>query len=157
MPDSASELRNVFGHIWALGPLRALPPLTLAYVGDAVYELYVRVALAEGGLTRTNSMHKQAVSRVRAQAQASILRSLLPTLSEEELSIAKRGRNAKGGSVPKGASVADYRLATGFEAMVGYLFLSGRESRIKELLDEAERVGGSDALSARTDKELTKA
>ena len=112
-----------------------MPSLVLAYVGDAVYELYVRIFLINKGTGRVKKLHEKASFLVNAAKQADFLHRLEGILTEEEKSVAKRGRNAKGNGVPRNASVVDYRLSTGFEALIGYLFLLRREERIKELLE----------------------
>lgn len=114
---------------------REMPSLVLAYIGDAVYELYVRMFLLKKGTGRVNKLHGEASSLVNASRQADFMRRLEEILTEEEKSIAKRGRNAKGSHAPKNADVVDYRLSTGFEALLGYLFLLRREERIKQLLE----------------------
>jgi ribonuclease-3 family protein len=111
-------------------------PLALAYVGDAVLEVYIRNYLVSEGGYKTKELHKRAVSFVNAATQANLLRSIETSLSEEELGIAKRGRNAKSGHVPKNQSMIDYRYSTGFECLLGYLYLLGREERMKEVIEE---------------------
>lgn len=113
--------------------LMSLSPLQLAYIGDSVYDLLVR-----GHLLRENrkllSMHKSAVARVSAVAQAKTLEALLPHLEEDELEYVRRGRNAHARhSAPKSASTADYAASTGLETLLGYLYVQGREERLKEL------------------------
>lgn len=112
-------------------------PLVLAFLGDATYAHFVRYHLIAKGLVKPNQLHKEANRYVSATAQANILMLLMPMLSEEEAAIVKRGRNAKSGSVAKNASIIDYRHATAFEALVGYLYLKGEEERMAELLEQA--------------------
>jgi len=114
-----------------------LPPLTLAYVGDSVYELFVRRRLIELGHMRVNDLHRSAVRYVRARAQAAALAALQPGLSEDEQDVARRGRNAKGHAPPKGSDAAEYAAATAFETLVGYLYLAGRTQRLGEVLAAA--------------------
>jgi len=102
-----------------------LPSLALAYIGDVVWELYARNRVMERGEIRPNRLHKATVKYVQASAQAQALRGYWSNLSEQEQTIAKRARNAKSGTVPKNANVADYRYATGLEALIGYLYLRG--------------------------------
>ena len=111
-----------------------LSPLTLAYIGDTVYDLYVRTLLVETTDATAHGLHLQAAGRVCAAAQAAAFRRVAPLLTEEEQQVFKRGRNAHMGSVPKHASIADYRAATGLEALLGYLYLSGRDARLTELM-----------------------
>ncbi|HBV87697.1 ribonuclease III domain-containing protein [Desulfosporosinus sp.] len=103
--------------------------LTLAYLGDAVYELWVRTHLLELGHEKVKELHKQAISYVRAGTQARVLQTLLPDLNEVELQIVMRGRNAKGGH-PKNVDVVTYRHATAFESLVGYWQLKGESERM---------------------------
>jgi ribonuclease-3 family protein len=116
-----------------------LPVLTLAYVGDAVYELWVRTYLLDQGLVRADDLHKAAVRCVQAKGQAKLMKILLPELEEEERAIFYRGRNAKS-SYPRGGDVLDYRHATGFEALIGYLHLSGRQERLATLLEKTRKA-----------------
>jgi ribonuclease III family protein len=115
-------------------------PLTLAYVGDAVYELYVRVHLVEReGMTR--NFQPAATGLVRASVQSRILGALEPHLTEEELNVVRQGRNANIGQIPKSASMIDYRRATAFECLLGHLLLKGQEERLMELLPLAVAEG----------------
>lgn len=114
-----------------------LPSLVLAYVGDAVYELAVRGYLVERGLVKVNKLHREAVKYVRAGAQAKALFALEGQLSEEELAVVRRGRNTKSATIPKNADLMDYRHATAFEALVGYLHLQGRHEREQEVIQGA--------------------
>ncbi len=111
-----------------------MPPLALAYVGDAVWELEVRIMLVDSGERRPQQLHRLAVQKVRANAQANRLRRIADALSERELAVVRRGRNAKSRSVPKSATVADYRASTGVEALLGYLHLSGLSDRLREIV-----------------------
>ncbi|EHQ87444.1 Mini-ribonuclease 3 [Desulfosporosinus youngiae] len=123
--------------------------LTLAYLGDAVYELWVRTHLLELGHEKVKELHKQAVSYVRASTQAQVLHALLPELDETEQQIVMRGRNTKGGH-PKNIDVVTYRHATGFESLVGYWQLSGQTDRMKWAFDKVDEMllhEGSNRLS----------
>lgn len=113
--------------------INQLSPLVLAYVGDAVYELAVRTALIADRSRKVNDLHREAVDMVKAESQAAILRNIEPQLTETEMTWVKRGRNAKG-RYPRSAVVADYRLSTGLEALLGYLYLIGNETRLTEIL-----------------------
>jgi ribonuclease III family protein len=110
--------------------------LALAYMGDAVYETYVRQLLLTKGKIKPNQLHRAATNYVSAKAQAAILKRLFDEerLTEEEISIVKRGRNAKSGSVPKNTDVQTYNHSTAFEALIGYLFLLNRTERLEELI-----------------------
>lgn len=119
-----------------------IPPLVLAYVGDAVYELAVRERLVEARTGKVNALHREAVALVRAAAQAEALQRLEGHLSPEESDVVRRARNAKPGTTPRSVPVQEYRWATAFEALVGYLHLSGQRERLAELLALAWAEGG---------------
>lgn len=108
--------------------------LTLAYVGDGVYELYIRTRLLENGDMKVNKLHKIAKNYVSAKAQCAIVTRLLEELSEDEISIFKRGRNTKVNTKAKNADLHEYHTATGLEALVGYLYLSKKEERLNVIL-----------------------
>lgn len=112
----------------------------LAYLGDAAIELWVRMRLIGQGYAGAGRLNKLATDYVRASAQAQAVRRILPLLSEEEEALFRRGRNSHCGSVPKHAEVMEYRYATGFETLCGWLWLNGREARMYELLEEAYRA-----------------
>ena len=109
-------------------------PLALAYLGDAVYELIIRTKVVNQGNMQVNKMHKKSAELVKAQTQAKMIRLLEGELTEKELTIFKRGRNAKSVTMAKHATMADYRTATGMEALVGYLYLSEQFGRLLELI-----------------------
>jgi ribonuclease-3 family protein len=111
-------------------------PLILAYVGDAVFELWVRERLAGREPGKVTDLHQAAVALVRAPAQAALLRRLAGLLTPEEEEIVRRARNAKSGPAPRGVPVQDYRHATAFEALLGYLYLNGRQERLEDLLNQ---------------------
>ena len=113
---------------------RTIPGLTLAYLGDCIYELIIRSMLVEQGIMHVSDLNKAAVAHVRAGAQAKLMQSIEDKLTEDERAVYHRGRNAKSASIPKNASVAEYRAATGFEALLGYLYLTGGTGRIFELI-----------------------
>ena len=110
-----------------------LSPLTLAFIGDTVFDLLVREKLICEANRPANDLHNLAVQKVKASAQAGFVEKILPHLNEQEVAVYKRGRNAKSGHLPKNASQSDYHMATGFEALIGYLYLSNEIERIKEL------------------------
>ncbi len=110
-------------------------PLVLAYIGDSVYEVYVRERiLSENPNLPAYKLHRMAIGYVKAAAQAESIHAIESELSERELSVYKRGRNAKSATVPKNADVSDYRCATGLEALIGYLHLNGETERLTELM-----------------------
>lgn len=115
---------------------RNLSPVTLAFVGDAVYSLYIREKLVLSTDYGTGTLQKLTSSEVSAHGQSELLEKLLPLFTEEETAIYKRGRNAKKATKSKNASVAEYNRSTGFEAVLGYLYLTGQYKRISELLNE---------------------
>ena len=109
-------------------------PLTLAFIGDAVYDLIVRTLVVEHGKTQVNKLHKKKSTIVKAETQKELYFAIKDSLDEEEEAVFKRGRNAKSYTTAKNASVSDYRIATGVETLVGYLYMSERYERILELL-----------------------
>lgn len=138
--DFLSGLREQFmvGEV----DVRAYSPLTLAYIGDAVYELIVRSVVVQRSNRAADALHKKSVSYVRAQTQAAMVEALADMLTEEETAVYKRGRNAKTYSKAKNASMAEYHRATGFEALAGYLYLTGQMDRLLELIREGlARIG----------------
>ena len=117
-------------------------PLALAYMGDAVYEVLIRTRVMNRGSMQVNKMHKKSASLVKAEAQARMIQALQEELTEEETAVYKRGRNAHSATSAKNASIRDYRMATGFEALVGYLYLTGQYERLLKLVhDGLERIG----------------
>lgn len=131
--NMADNINTAFPGIRKKEP-RQMGALTLAYVGDTVYDLYIRTYLAEKSSSTVHTLHLTAAEYVCAAGQAAAFRVIEPMLSEEETAVFHRGRNAHSGTVPKNASVADYRVATGVEALFGYLYLSGRDERLSALM-----------------------
>jgi ribonuclease-3 family protein len=117
--------------------LRLANPLVLAFVGDAVYEHYVRMAVIHRTKGGIHQLHKQSTRYVRATAQAYVVKNLENFLTEEERDMIRRGRNQKGHSAPKNTLAGDYRLATGFETLIGYLSLSNNPKRLEEVIAKA--------------------
>jgi ribonuclease-3 family protein len=116
-----------------------LNSLALAYMGDAVYETYIRHFLVQKGGVKPNFLHREATRFVSAKAQSKVIHHLIEenVLSEEELAVVRRGRNAKSGSVPKNTDVQTYRYSTAFEALLGFLFLSSLTVRMEEIIHTA--------------------
>lgn len=112
-------------------------PLALAYVGDSVYDLFIRTKVLGKGNRHVTMMHRDSVKCVKAHSQAVSAHALEPELTEEELRILKWGRNAKSNTTPKNADITDYRLATGFETLLGYLYLEEKEERLYYLMEKA--------------------
>lgn len=120
---------------------RMLNPLQLALVGDGVYEIFIRnYILASNTELSAHKMHKEAIGFVKAKSQSNIMHILEGELTEEELYIFKRGRNAKSATVPKNADVRDYRMATGFEALVGYIYLIGDKERLEYIMNKSTDI-----------------
>lgn len=115
-------------------------PAVLAYLGDAVYELFVRQTLVDSGQIHVDAMSRGAVKCVRAEGQASAIKKLFPQLTEEEQTLVRRARNKKVTSKPRNVDIQAYKWATAFEALIGYLHLSGQIQREEELMEEAVRT-----------------
>jgi ribonuclease-3 family protein len=114
--------------------IRTFSPLTLAFIGDAIYDLVIRSFMVGQGNTRVSQLHKKTSQLVRASCQSTMVKALLPDLTIEEMTVYKRGRNANSSTKAKHASVSEYRLATGFEALLGYLYVKDDFNRIMELV-----------------------
>lgn len=117
--------------------LKQYSPLTLAYIGDAVYELVIRTALVRRSNEAVNRLHRKSSALVNARKQSEMIRVLESHFTEEEDSVYHRGRNAKSYTKAKNAGIVDYRRATGFEAVIGYLYLKGDIGRLTELIEMA--------------------
>ena len=128
-----SELLNALRIERPADPL-SLPALTLAYLGDTIYDLYVRTYLAETLCLKVRALHLESAKRVCAKGQAQAYYCIQSALTEEEQAAFRRGRNAHSATVPKHADVRDYRVATGLESMLGHLYLKGADARIGELM-----------------------
>lgn len=109
-------------------------PLTLAYIGDGIYEVIIRTVIVDEANRQVNKIHKAASNLVKAETQAKMIHFIMDDLTEEEVKIYKRGRNAKAVTRAKNASMSDYRTATGFEALMGWLYLTGQSERMMELI-----------------------
>ncbi|MDT9754703.1 Mini-ribonuclease 3 [Heyndrickxia coagulans] len=118
---------------------KQLNSLALAYMGDAVYEEYIRHHVLLQGKTKPNRLHREAIRFVSAKAQAQVLKQMMneDLLTEEETAVVRRGRNAKSGTVPKNTDVLTYRHSTAFEALIGYHYLSGSRERMEALIEKA--------------------
>ncbi len=108
--------------------------LRLAYIGDAVYEVHIRRWLMEQSLLPVGALHKASIAFVKASAQASFYHLIEPKLTDAEQAVMRRGRNAKSAMVPRKADIGDYRKATGFEALIGFMYLNGENERIEEVM-----------------------
>ena len=136
----AERIGELFG--CEVPDLRTYSPLTLAFVGDGIYDLVIRTAVVSRANAVVDRLHKKKSQVVKASAQAAQAEALLAELTPEELAVYRRGRNAHSHSTAKNASVGDYRKATGLEALYGYLYLSGQEERLFFLIRTGlERTG----------------
>lgn len=119
--------------------VRQMKSLALAYIGDAIYEVYVRELVLERGTIKPNQLHQEAIRYVSGKSQAKVILHWLEDnlLTEEETKVVIRGRNAKSGSTPKNISVQTYRYSTAFEALIGYHYLLKNEQRLQELMTKA--------------------
>ena len=129
------------GKIYTKAELLNMKPLALAFVGDCVYELYRRNFLITEKYRDVNELHRKSVFYVKAKAQAYILHTLEEELTEDEQNFVRRGRNAHPHTVPKNANVIDYRYATAYEALIGYLYLSGNSERLRYILEKSVEIG----------------
>ena len=136
MEESVSVLQRKFRETFGIGPLdlRNYSPLTLAYIGDAAYELVIRSIIVEQGKAPVNKLHKRSSRLVKAKTQAEAAARLMDVFTEEELAVYKRGRNARSHTMAKNAEMTDYRMATGFEAVMGYLHLKQDYERMVTLV-----------------------
>ena len=144
MVESLNQLDSVFRQTFNLKEvdLKTFSTLTLAYLGDAVYELMIRSIIVEHGNAPVNKLHKRSSRLVKAQTQAEAAIKLMDVFTEEEMAVYKRGRNTRSHTMAKNADMTDYRMATGFEAVMGYLHLKQDYERIIELI----RIGVGDKL-----------
>ena len=115
-------------------------PLTLAYIGDGIYEIVIRTVIVDEANRQVNKIHKAASNLVKAGTQAKMIHYIMDDLTDEELTIYKRGRNAKAVTRAKNASMSEYRTATGFEALMGWLYLTGQSERMMKLIKKSVTV-----------------
>lgn len=115
--------------------VNTMSPLIWAYIGDSVYELYIRMHLVNTTKFKPHKLHLEAVKYVKAKAQADILQRIEENLKEKEKEIIKRGRNAENHHLPKNATIQEYMYSTGFEALIGYLYLTKQDNRLEEILE----------------------
>lgn len=131
MEESLNKLNNERHEL----PAEQYSPLVLAFMGDAVFEIFIREKIIRASNKPVNKLHRQSSMLVRAQAQARMIHAIKSELTEKELSVYRRGRNAKSHTSAKNSSIKDYRRATGFEALLGYLYLDGQNERLLELME----------------------
>ncbi|MEG0291891.1 MAG: ribonuclease III domain-containing protein [Anaerovoracaceae bacterium] len=120
--------------------LKSVNTTALAYMGDSVYEVYIRKHVMETGVSDANRLHQMAVNYVKADAQAFVIKSILDDLTPDEQSLVRRARNRKAGTKAKNANIVTYKWATAFEALVGFLFLSDNIERMEEVINKAMEV-----------------
>lgn len=114
--------------------IRTYSPLVLAYIGDGIYDVIIRTIVVSNGNSQPNKLHKKTSHLVKASAQSAMIEAIMEELTPEEVKVYKRGRNAKSPTMAKNASMVDYRRATGFEALMGYLYLQGELKRMIDLI-----------------------
>ena len=132
--DLPEILKMQFGG--EIADIRTYSPLALAYIGDGIYDLVIRTLIVRHVSCQPNKLHKRTSALVKASAQSALIDKLMDKLTEEELAVYKRGRNAKSYTMAKNATMKDYRKATGFEALMGYLYLQGETERLVSLVRE---------------------
>ena len=119
-----------------LEEVRLMPPLVWAYIGDCIYEIYIRMQLVNNTKLHPHELHVETTKYVKAQAQAQVLTKIEKILTEEEKEIVRRGRNAQNHHLPKNSSLAEYSKATALEALIGYLYLSKQDERLSQILEK---------------------
>lgn len=119
---------------------KLLSPLVWAYIGDSVYELYIRTKLVNSSNAKPHKLHIESIKYVKAKSQANVLKKITENLSDEEKDIVRRGRNTQNHHLPKNASIEEYSYSTGFEALIGYLYLNKKENRLSEILQECIKI-----------------
>lgn len=120
--------------------INQLSPLNWAYVGDCIYELYVRTYLINTTNLKPHKLHIETIKYVRASAQAKSLKKIMVILSDEEKEIVRRGRNTENHHIPKNSTVEEYAYSTAFEALIGYLYLTNKLNRVKEIIEKAVKI-----------------
>lgn len=135
MNGIVDDIKKISNKDMSEADVRMLNPLVLAYIGDTVYDLYVRTYLIMTRDLRPHSLHIESIKYVSAEAQARSLEDIMDLLEDDEKNIIRRGRNAKSGSIPKHADLIDYKHATGLEALLGYLYLLGKRERLMEIFE----------------------
>ena len=142
MEESITYLKEQFG--LKEQDIRSYSPLTLAYIGDGIYDLYIRTILVCQGNCQASKLHKRASRLVKAPTQAAMAQALEPSFTPEEEAVYHRGRNAKSYTTAKNATVGQYRKATGFEAVLGYLYLTGQYRRMIDLIKQGLEAAGEE-------------
>lgn len=125
----------MFDKIYEEIEVNKMSPLVWAYIGDSVFEMYIREKMIEKGIPNNTKLHKNTTMYVKASSQSKMIEKLKEILSEEEIAIVKRARNADSNTIPKNSSVIEYKNATSLEGLLGYLFLTGKKDRLLYILD----------------------
>lgn len=160
MEESLKEQMKIFHEIKQFFhvedvDIRTYSPLTLAYIGDGIYDLVIRSIVVGHGNTRASQLHQHTSHLVKAHTQSAMMEYLLPVMTEEEEDYFRRGRNAKSPTMAKNATMGDYRRATGFEALMGYLYLTDRFERLLYLIYTGlQGIGADEAINKKTDIKL---
>ena len=126
---------EIFNRNKEIADVDMLSPLVWAYVGDSVYEMFIRTYLINNSNAKPHKLHIESIKYVKAKAQAEILMKITDNLTDSEKDIVRRGRNAENHHLPKNADPADYMYSTAFEALIGYLYLTKQDERLKEILN----------------------
>lgn len=142
MPDINEEYYNKMAGDTKIGSKtpEQCPPLVLAYMGDAVYEVFIRTLIVGRENLPVHMLHEHSVKFVKAKAQSNIIHGIMEILTPEEQDIVRRGRNARSGTIPKNADITEYKRATGFEALLGYLYLKRDFGRLIEIMKAATEI-----------------
>lgn len=127
-----------------------LSPLVLAYMGDAVFEKYIREYVIKSGHFNNGQLHKQSIKYVSAKGQSELLKKIDSILTDEEKDIVRRGRNSNPHSTAKNADIVEYKYATGFEALIGFLYLTEQEERVEEIIEKCIELGKGGLETSRT-------
>lgn len=129
------EIETIIKREREISEVKLMKPLVWAYIGDSVYELFIRMNLVSKTNLDPHRLHIETIKYVKAKAQAVTLQKIYENLTEEEKQIVRRGRNAEAHHLPKNAELAEYKYATAFEALIGYLYLTKQDERLKEILE----------------------
>lgn len=136
LPQKGVEMIELIKREKNIAEINTMSPLTWAYIGDSIYEVFIRMNLVNTTKLKPHKLHIESIKYVKAKAQAEILIQLENDLTDKEKEIVKRGRNAENHHLPKNATVQEYMYSTGFEALIGYLYLTKQDDRLKEILEK---------------------
>lgn len=129
-----NEIKDSFNKIISIEEVNLLKPIHLAYIGDAIYEVYIRKYIILNNQLRIKDINAKCIRYVKATSQADIINNIFDELNEEEKRIVKRGRNSTSNTIPKNTQLIDYKMATGFETLIGYLYLTGNTKRLENII-----------------------